>query len=583
MKGKDSVGNCVQRFVLLVVLLVSAAACAANGSGARSEGFETPGLTAEFIPASTVYVSFYTANTKEDWINAVTATFNQAGHTTASGKPIVVAVRHGNSGGSQQDILDGAVRPTMWSPGDQSWIDGANAIWQESNDRPLVPDACPQSVLAPIGIGMWRPMAEALGWPDEPISWEMIVALAADPEGWAATGHPEWGSFKFGHTHPEFSNSGLLTLTALAYDAVGQTEGLTADMVHSEPVVVAMRRLEDITYHYGRQSRTLAEKMIERGPAYLHAVNITEAEVLRLNREHAETTDFPLAFIFPAGGTFWTEQPLCILDGDWVTDEQKEAAAVYRDYLLQPEQQERAVTYGLRPSIAGIPLQEPFAPENGTDPEVTPEIVPALPSPSAEAAEAIQAVFHEVKKKATIAIVVDTSSSMSGNKMTSAKAGTIDFVENLNPDDHITVYRFDDQVWQIEPLARVADVAGQVTQDLRGFRSWGNTALYDAVCEAVGYIDVQRVADEASGQRRLYGVVVLSDGQDTASVLSEGRVFACLPTGENVDGIKVFTIAYGDDADKDVLGRIANQTNGRMFEGDPETLEDVYLAISAEQ
>jgi hypothetical protein len=45
----------------------------------------------------------------------------------------------------------------------------------------------------------------------------------------------------------------------------------------------------------------------------------------------------------------------------------------------------------------------------------------------------------------------------------------------------------------------------------------------------------------------------------------------------------VFTIAFGEDADTDVLTLIANRTNGRMFEGDPETLEDVYLAISAEQ
>ena len=60
-------------------------------------------------------------------------------------------------------------------------------------------------------------------------------------------------------------------------------------------------------------------------------------------------------------------------------------------------------------------------------------------------------------------------------------------------------------------------------------------------------------------------------------------MFNCLPSGEDVEGIKVFTIAYGDDADEELLQRIAERTNGRAFVGDPETIEQVYLAISTEQ
>ena len=50
-----------------------------------------------------------------------------------------------------------------------------------------------------------------------------------------------------------------------------------------------------------------------------------------------------------------------------------------------------------------------------------------------------------------------------------------------------------------------------------------------------------------------------------------------------MQGVKVFTIAYGSDADKDLLLRIANRTNGKTFSGEPETIEKVYTAISAEQ
>ncbi len=50
-----------------------------------------------------------------------------------------------------------------------------------------------------------------------------------------------------------------------------------------------------------------------------------------------------------------------------------------------------------------------------------------------------------------------------------------------------------------------------------------------------------------------------------------------------MDTVKVFTIAYGEDADEDLLLRIANRTNGKAFAGDPASLEQIYLAISAEQ
>ena len=90
-------------------------------------------------------------------------------------------------------------------------------------------------------------------------------------------------------------------------------------------------------------------------------------------------------------------------------------------------------------------------------------------------------------------------------------------------------------------------------------------------------------ADKAAGEKRLYGIVVLSDGDDANSTKTESDVFNCLPSGEDVEGVKAFTIAYGDDADKDLLLRIANRTNGKAYPGDPDTIEQVYLAISFEQ
>ena len=77
--------------------------------------------------------------------------------------------------------------------------------------------------------------------------------------------------------------------------------------------------------------------------------------------------------------------------------------------------------------------------------------------------------------------------------------------------------------------------------------------------------------------------MLLSDGKDSSSTRTQNEMFRCLPSGESITGVKIFTIAYGDDADADLMLRIATRTNGRMFAGDPKNIEKIYNAISAEQ
>ncbi len=565
--------------IICVSVVLSGALCPLININCAGGG----GTAAGTPTAGAVEISFYSSNAKEDWVDAATEKFNAAGLKIASGKPVFVRVTHVTSGGSQTDILSGKIQPTVWSPGDQGWVDETNQIWRDRTGQPLVPDACQPTVYAPIGFGMWRPFAEALGWPDQPIGWDTIVELAADPQGWARYGHPEWGEFKFGHTHPDYSNSGLLIMTALAYDTLGQTSGLTPAAVKSDEVLAAFHNVEFHTYHYGVQNRDLIALMARRGPSYLHAINSSEAEVLKANAERAGELRFPLAFIFPAGGTFWTEQPFCVVDADWVTGEQAEAARLYRDFLLAREQQELAVANYLRPVDPAVALRAPLTLEGGTDPRVTLAQVPALASPSGDVTAAIKDVFQLTKKKATIVLVVDVSGSMQGDKIANAVEATANFIQRLEKDDEVIVMPFSDGVTEMQPAGRAGDVAETLGDRVRGLYAEGGTALFDAVCAAAERVNGLRAEDVLAGEKRLYGIVVLSDGQDTASDRSESDMFGCLPSGEDVDGIKVFTIAYGDDADKDLLLRAANRTNGKTFTGDPATIERVYTAISAEQ
>ena len=87
-------------------------------------------------------------------------------------------------------ILGGKLTPVAWSPGVVSWVQEFDAKWKQQGGQPLMSGACRPTIYAPLGIAMWRPMAEALGWPDKPIGWKTIADLAAAPEGWKALGIP---------------------------------------------------------------------------------------------------------------------------------------------------------------------------------------------------------------------------------------------------------------------------------------------------------------------------------------------------------------------------------------------------------
>lgn len=535
------------------------------------------------LPEGTVLVSIASSNTKRNWLDQVVENFNQESFTTSSDMAIIADVEHVTSGGSMNAILDDNMMPVVWSPGDPSWVEQINATWQQRNNRSINSDECRPTVYAPLGFAMWRPMAEVLGWPDEEIGWDTIVELAADPEGWASYGRPEWGQFRFGHTHPGYANSGLLSMTAFVHGVVESEGQLAPAQVYEAED--AMRTLEQNTSKYGRQAPALLELMASQGPSFLHAAAVPEADTVRFNVERSDELAFPLAFIFPSGGTVWANHPYCILDNaEWVTDEQAEAAVIFRDYLLDRERQELAVDNYLRPLDSSIALHTPLDLDFGTDPRVTTDQVRALPSPNADVSAAVIDLFGITKRKATVIVALDISGSMEGEKIQSATAATAEFLDRLDPDDEVALLTFDDDVVALSEPQLVRNVVEGLSSRVMSLIADGNTALFASVCEAVDIAADLKEEDLAGEESRLYGIVLLSDGEDTVGEPTENQMFVtCLPSNAEADGVKIFPIAFGDDAAEDVLARIANVTGGRMYKADPASISNVYLSISAEQ
>jgi Ca-activated chloride channel homolog len=540
---------------------------------------------ANIVGAETVQVTIASSVTKKKWLEAAAKEFAAQNIKTKSGKAIGIDITGVLSGDSMLQILSRKLQPVVWSPGEDSWVGQFRDRWSEQRSRPSMTQPCKPTIYTPAGLAMWRPMAEALGWPGKSVSWKTIIDLAADPRGWARYGHPEWGKLKLGHTHPKYSSAGLLFLTSVVYGITGQTNGLKAAQVYEPRVEQALSALAQNTSKYGMVTTDLFNLMAQHGPDYLHAVAAFEEGVVRFNLEHSQELRWPLAFVFPSDGTFWSNHPYCILDGtEWVSQEQADAARQFLNFLLAKEQQSLAVQYMLRPLDANVPTGIQLTLENGTDPKARPETVPAFQIPDADTSAAIIDQFLTTKRKATVMLVLDVSGSMAGEPIRAATEASSAFLKRLDPRDEVGLITFNDTITRLSEVQSASTVAEGLSNRVLDLVAGGGTNLHGAVCSATNQMNDIRLAHQASGESRLYGIIVLSDGADTTGEISETRMFqTCLPTTPEADGTKVLTIAFGDSANKDVLGRIGHVSGGAIFDANATSIDLTYLKISAEQ
>jgi Ca-activated chloride channel family protein len=280
----------------------------------------------------------------------------------------------------------------------------------------------------------------------------------------------------------------------------------------------------------------------------------------------------PVVAIYPKEGTFWSNHPYVILDANWVTDEQREAAEVFEDFLLDRPQQLLAIEYGFRPSDPAIPLSAPLDEDHGVDPS-QPQTI--LEVPEAEVIRGIEELWYEVKKPVDLVLVVDTSGSMSGNKINAVRASLATFIDLLSDRDRLEVFLFNSDITRLSTLSALGEKREDVQRRVAGIIEGGDTRLYDAVIAAYEELEVLGSSDH------IRAIVVLSDGQDTISNNNLNAVLSQIGIqSEGGNAIKVFTIAYGNNADEDVLKQIAEITGGRQYLGEPDDIQEIYETIA---
>ncbi len=553
------------RWLGLLILTVGMVSCR------RSDSSSTPGEP-DLPKGEIIELLFTYGSEKEAWVKAVTDDFHRRQPRVASGKFIRVKAVPKGSGECLDELVQGTTKAHLTSPASAAFIKLGNAQWRTKTGKDLV-GSTENLVLSPVVIAMWQPMAEALGWPDKPVGWAEILALSKEPQGWAARGFPQWGRFKFGHTHPEFSNSGLISLFAEVYAATGKTTGLTATDVAKPETARFLSDIESAVVHYGSSTGFFGRKMFVNGPAYLSATVLYENMVIEAYAQKPPT-QFPIVAIYPKEGTFWSDHPVGIVEREWVTPEHREAAKQYLAFLLDRPQQERALQFGFRPALPEVPLGEPLDTAHGVNPR---EPQTTLEVPGVDVMDAVTRLWRDHKKHANITLVIDISGSMNeGGKMQNARPGAQELIRMLNDRDTFRMVPFSDTIFAAPPARPLSEIRQRAMSDAGSLIANGGTALYDAIAAAYR----EQVGRAKQNADRISAIVVLTDGADTNSGLKLDQLLNEIRFDSEKRTIRVFTIGYGQDAQKEVLKKIADATQAKFYEGKPENIREVFKDIS---
>jgi Mg-chelatase subunit ChlD len=179
------------------------------------------------------------------------------------------------------------------------------------------------------------------------------------------------------------------------------------------------------------------------------------------------------------------------------------------------------------------------------------------------------------RQSVALLLIVDRSASMYGadprtSKLEMAKGAAIAATQSLMPGDRVGVLVFDTSTDWIVPFTTIGDgrSLAQIQDDIARLQFGGGTDIYSALAEGLPELMAQTSATAAKH------AVLLTDGRSYA----DDQGYEQLIAAARQAGATLSSIAIGDDADTDLLKRLAERGAGRYhFAADPQDLPRLTL------
>ncbi|MGW0880056.1 phosphorylase family protein [Streptomyces sp. NPDC002671] len=593
----------------------------------RRGGGKDSGLAA--CPASPANVQLRVAASIDLSASLAEAARHYGARSAPDGSCVSVKVYDLNSGTAMRALARGwreedGDRPDVWSPAGSAWLTLARTR-ATGSAKTLLPETAQPIVTSPLTIAMPKPMATALGWPEYTLGWSKLAEWAADPaKFWKKVGHKEWGVFKLGKTNPLYSTSGLNATIGAYYAKTRTSAELSTRDIDLPKNQDFVRSIEKSVVHYGDTTLTFLANLRaadDQGGAdealkYISAVTVEEDAVVAYNEGYpcgAYSTDkackkrptrphTPLVAFYPTDSRPSSDHPYVQLRG--IGKPKEAVSADFLSYLHHTDIYAKYFApYGFRTYKGSADSDDAplISPRDGALPK-TP--VADYTAPDGKVLDEVQNVWPGLRRRANVLVLIDTSKSMDekvpGNgatKMQLLRAAEPALFNGFADTDQVGLWKFSNAasldgkhhyvpLVDIGPMGeRLADHHGvtrgkELVDEVEGLVPNGATGLYGTIEAAV---DTMR---ENYDPGAINAIVLLTDGRNEGVPPNPTLQDVLAKIGNPDKRIRVFTVAYGSEADqqdvngKSVLEEISAATGARAYSAkNPKIISDVLTSV----
>lgn len=489
-------------------------------------------------------------------------------------------------------------RPQVWIPASSAWL----VLLAQRGPQVKLANAdkagrFPSVAKSPLVLAVPKSIADQVGGT---IGWSDLLRIAGDGTGWRAA-HPGTGAFKLGKTNPNYSTSGLHA-TIATYEAVAAARGipLNQSTVDDPRVRGDVGKVENTVVHYGETTLSYLTNLAgadAQGHAlsYVSAVAVEEKSVSDynqgrpdgdLNRAAGALPRERLVALYPSDGTLVSDHPYSVLST--ASDDQRLAAHDFLRFLLDPLQQKAFKAVGLRGADGKLAADIPG--DRGIRPDAK---IRELPLPAPAVLAKVLDSWKQLRKPARVLLALDVSGSMgedpfdtSGQpapghtKLDLVKAAAKHALDLFSPQDQVGLWSFSgNQISGSRPHTEQVPV-GPFSPDLLRARIDAlkpdlSTALYTTIRDAYDLLA------PGAGPDTITALVVLTDGKNEWNLDNDldGLRRHIDATGKDYP-VRVFTVAYGHDADGETLTGIARSAAGWGYDAtDPRSIDQVMRNV----
>ena len=161
-----------------------------------------------------------------------------------------------------------------------------------------------------------------------------------------------------------------------------------------------------------------------------------------------------------------------------------------------------------------------------------------------------------------ICLVIDRSTSMTGDRMETIKANVARLIQNLKPKDFISVVTFSDRATVIVPPTNVQDKK-RIEHEINLITTDGGTELLQGLAAGVSQLRISR------GMKAISELILLTDGH------TYGDEEACLDLAKQAsqEGITISALGIGNEWNDAFLDKMTSLCGGNtVFAATPEDL-----------